>query len=165
MLTDRISPGLRTSPPDPPNERHGSSKRPVASAFHGLKKALGLLSVMGIMQAANACTVTSFTAPSSPSSYNYDMGSGPYSWTVGAWTQDNGCTYSETLALTLSNGNSAPTWISLTGRTVRINRAIVAGDHSTQYDFKITSTLDDGSSTNDDGYTFSIVMQDPCRSA
>ena len=32
-------------------------------------------------------------------------------------------------------------------------------------DFKVTSTLDDGSNTNDASYTFTIVLSDPCRTA
>ena len=93
------------------------------------------------------------------------MGSGPYSWVVAAWDQDT-CSYTETLTMLQSDGSALPSWITITDstRTIRINRQIVSGDHGTSYTFRVTSTLNDGVSS-DNGYTFTIVMQDPCRSA
>ena len=70
---------------------------------------------------------TTFTAPGdSPGSFNYDMGTGPYSWVVSAWTKsgDGACSSSsETLTLTKSDGSSVPSWITIntSTRTIKIN--------------------------------------------
>ena len=102
---------------------------------------------------------TSLTAPSAPSSYTYTIGSGPYSWTVGAWTQDTDCTYTETLTM-----SPTASWISISGRTIKV----VTTDtslHGTSTSFTVTTTLDDTDGTNDNSYTFTIVLSNPCRTA
>ena len=99
------------------------------------------------------------TAPSAPSSYTYTIGSGPYSWTVGAWTQDTDCTYTETLTM-----SPTASWISISGRTIKV----VTTDtslHGTSTTFTVTTTLDDTDGTNNNGYSFTITLSNPCRTA
>jgi hypothetical protein len=107
----------------------------------------------------NPCAT--YTPPSSPSDYTYLIGTGPYSFTVPAWTKgDSDCSYSETIAFTPSHAA-----VALTTRTVKV----VSGDKTldgTNQTFTVTSTLtsDPFSGTNN-GYTFKIIFTDPCKAA
>ena len=58
------------------------------------------------------------------------------------------------------------TWITLTGstRTIKIVTTNV-GLHGTSVLFTVTSTLNDSILTSNSGYTFTITLEDPCRSA
>jgi hypothetical protein len=67
--------------------------------------------------------------------------------------------------LTKADGSAVDSWISITGRTIRVNSAIVFADDASSTNFKVTSTLNDGGPTSDAGYTFTIVLSDPCKSA
>ena len=63
----------------------------------------------------NPCA--SYTAPSSPSTRTYKIGTGSDTFTIAAWVKgDAACTYSETLSFTPSHAS-----ISLSGRTVTIS--------------------------------------------
>ena len=103
----------------------------------------------------------SYTAPNDASDYTYLIGTGPYTFTVPAWTKgDNACSYSETIAFTPNHAA-----VSLNSRTVKV----VTGDKSldgTSQTFTVTSTLtSDPFSGSDNGYTFKIIFTDPCKSA
>ena len=55
-------------------------------------------------------------------------------------------------------------WISITGRTIKV----VTTDtslHGTSTTFTVTTTLDDTAGTNDNSYTFTITLDNPCRTA
>lgn len=55
-------------------------------------------------------------------------------------------------------------WISISGRTVKV----VTTDtslHGTSTTFTVTSTLDDTDGTNNNGYSFTITLSNPCRTA
>ena len=103
----------------------------------------------------------SYVAPTDPASYTYTLGASAYTWDIPAWTQGGSCSSTETL--TFSPALSTLAWISVSGRTVSISSS-VASLHGTSTDFTVTSTLNDGLTTNDNGYTFTIVLDDPCNS-
>ena len=72
---------------------------------------------------SNPCAT--YTEPSDASDYVYKIGTGPYTFDVPAWTKgDSDCSYSDTL--TFSPALSGNSWISVTGRTVKV----VTGDLS-----------------------------------
>ena len=82
------------------------------------------------------CTSTTLTAPSSPSTYTFNIGGSDYSWTIGAWTQDAGCSFTETLSFAPDLANY--TWISVNGRIVSISTSDTAL-HGTSETFTVTS--------------------------
>lgn len=55
-------------------------------------------------------------------------------------------------------------WASLTTRTVKIV-SIDTSLHGTTQTFTVTTTLNNNSAQTDNGYTFEIVLSDPCRAA
>jgi len=110
----------------------------------------------------NPCAT--YTAPSSPADYTYKIGTGPYKWTIPAWTKGDsvGCTYSETL--TMSPSNNA--WATLSGRDVTIVTGDKTLDSATAVTFTITSTLtSDPFGGSNNSYTFKITLSDPCKTA
>ena len=114
-----------------------------------------LLVLLLICRAANgACSdPTTLTAPASPSAYSFNIDASDYSWTIPAWTQGADCTFTETL--TFSPALSGYNWISVSGRVVTLTSGSIGiSDHGTQVTFTVTSTVNDSSNTNDNGYTF-----------
>ena len=97
---------------------------------------------------ANPCDP--FTAPSNPAAYTYKIGTGPYSFTIPAYTKNAACTYSESLSISPSTHS----WLTLSGRTVQV----LTGDKSldaTDVTFTVTSTLtSDPFSGSNNQYTF-----------
>ena len=108
----------------------------------------------------NVCSTTTLTAPTAPSSHTYTIGvDSAYTFTIGAWTQDPGCTHTED-NLTISPTHS---WITLAPatRVVTVNTSN-ASDEAT-VTFTVTTHLSN-LQTNAD-YTFEIVLANPCKSA
>ena len=103
---------------------------------------------------------TTLTAPSSPSAHQFDIGGADYSFNIDPWVQGAGCTFDENLTFLPVLGDKA--WISYTsGRTITISTSDVSL-HSTDVTFTVTSTINDSADTNDDGYTFQIILNNPC---
>ena len=80
-LNKRIQ-AFQKCPPDKPG-RSGSG--------FGMRSRLKKLALLVLVQqllvrTVSACTVATFTAPSSPSTYTYVIGSGPYTFDIAAWT-------------------------------------------------------------------------------
>ena len=134
----------------------GRSRRALA-LFTALLAASQLL-----IPVAHACAnPTTLSAPSAPSSYTYSIGQGPYSWTVPAWTQSSGCSYTETLTMTPS-----ASWISIdsSSRVIKVLTTDVSL-HGTSTTFTVTSTVNDNSNTNNNGYSFTVALTNPCKTA
>ena len=55
-------------------------------------------------------------------------------------------------------------WASLSSRTVKIV-SIDTSLHGTTQTFTVTTTLNNNSAQTDNGFTFEIVLSDPCRTA
>ena len=115
---------------------------------------------------SSACTIATFTAPTSAGTLTHKIGTGDQTLTIPAWTQqDSGgsaCSYTETL--TFSPALSGYSWISVSGRVVTINSSS-SGDVSVNQLFTVTSTLDNSpTNSNDNGYTFTVAMTNPCSS-
>ena len=105
------------------------------------------------------CAPSSFTNPSA-SDLTYNINTGSSTFTIPAYTQNNGCTYTETLTISPNNIS----WLSLSGRTVSITETNTAS-HGTSQQFTVTSTLNDGAATSNSNYVFTVTLSDPCRSA
>ena len=101
----------------------------------------------------NPCTDTTLVAPSSPSAYTFNIDASDYTWTIPAWTQQDGCSHTETL--TFSPALSGYNWISVSSRTMTLTSGSIGiSDHGTSVTFTVTSTVDDSSGTSNNGYTF-----------
>jgi hypothetical protein len=93
MTENFSSTDWRKTPPDPANVRDQSDlafrKASLKSKARpsGTLSAFKILSIasMLLVQIANACTLN-LVAPANPSDYTYSMGSGPYSWTLAAYS-------------------------------------------------------------------------------
>lgn len=96
------------------------------------------------------------TAPS-VSDVTYQLGNGAETWTIADWTKDAACTWTETL--TISPSNIA--WMSLSSRTISISETNTSL-HGNSQAFTVTSTLDDGATTSDNSYTFTVTLNNPC---
>ena len=99
----------------------------------------------------NPCPSTTLTAPTSPAPYTFDIGGTDYNWTIGTWTQEPGCSFTETL--TFSPDLASYPWISVSTRTVTISTSDTSL-HGISITFTVTSTLDDSDATNNNGYSF-----------
>ena len=121
-----------------------------------------LLFLLSLLSGTANCVCidpTTLTPPSSPSTYTFDIGGSDYSFTIDAWTQGVDCNFSETL--TFSPDLSTLAWISELSRTVTISTSDLSL-HGTSTTFTVTSTVDDSNNTNNNGYTFEIVLNNPC---
>ena len=112
------------------------------------------------VRAATCTDPSNFTPPASPADYTFNIGIADYSFTIPAWTWDNGIGCVETLTISpVSN----PTVISFSTRTVTIHKdGAPAAMHGQSRTFTVTSTLDDSTPTTNSGYTFTIIMNDLC---
>ena len=55
-------------------------------------------------------------------------------------------------------------WISISGRTVTVTTTDTSL-HGTSTEFTVKTTLDDTAGTYENGYVFTIVLDNPCQSA
>lgn len=103
------------------------------------------------------------TAPSNPADYTYSIGASAYTWTVAAYipSSASGCTYTETLTLAKSNGDAAPSWITISSRTITVSTTDISL-HGTSATFRVTSTLSNTAATTNTSYTFTITLNNPC---
>ena len=113
---------------------------------------------------ASACTVATFTAPAAKGTVTHKIGTSATTFTIPAWVQKDAnnadCSYTETL--TFNPDLSTLSYVSASGRVISID-SNSAGDVSVSQLVTVTSTLDDGNSS-DNGYTFTIEFSNPCAS-
>ena len=114
---------------------------------------------------ASACTVSTFTAPSSQGTVTHKIGTSASTFTIPAWVQkDSGnvdCSYTETLTFSPALADHA--YVSVSGRVITIDSSS-SSDLNTSQLFTVTSTLNDNAVSNDNGYTFTVAFSNPCAS-
>ena len=110
------------------------------------------------------CIVSTFTAPDSPSTVveftiNADANTAN-TLIIPAWTQTNAaavaCTHTETL--TFSPDIAGVDWVNNVGRSIILNTE-ETDLPTTTIKFTTTSTLNDHTSTNNSGYTFTAMLK------